>query len=673
MEMIQLFDIQEELKKLPASPGVYLMHDEKDEIIYVGKAISLKNRVRQYFQKTNKTEKIKKMVSLINRFEYIVTDSEMEALILECNLIKEHHPKYNTMLKDDKTYPYIKITVNEEYPRVFLTRSYKKDKAKYYGPFTNIYIVKETLELLRKMLKVRNCRRNLPRDIGKERPCLYYHIHQCDAPCQGYISKEDYAIKIEQAKRFLDGNFKEMTEYIENLMKEAAEKLDFELAMEYRELLKGIKTLTLKQKITIGDTQDRDIIALAKENEDAVIQAFFVRNGKMIGREHYYMQTDKEDTKELIVEEFIKQYYTGASYIPKEVHIKEELSELNILEEYLSKKRGSKVNILTPKRGNKEKLLDLAYKNALLVLSQDKDRIKREKEKTTDALEKIASILEINNLNRIEAYDISNINGFESVGSMIVYEGGKPKRNDYRKFKIKTIEGANDYGSLEEVLNRRFLHGINEKEEILKKKTASQENRNEESTNKETTNKETTNKETTNKENTNKENTNIETTNKENELENLLKLGSFTRFPDLIMMDGGKGQVNIALKVLQELKLDIPVCGMVKDDNHKTRGLYFNNEELPIKKGSEEFRLITRIQDEAHRFAIEYHRNLRKKGQVKSILDDIELVGPKRRKALMRAFSSLEDIKNAKIEELEKLPEINKKAAISIYNFFNKD
>ena len=611
------FDIQEELKKLPARPGVYIMHDEKDHIIYVGKAISLKNRVRQYFHASrNKGVKIEQMVSHIRRFEYIVTDSELEALVLECNLIKEHHPKYNTMLMDDKTYPFIKVTTGEAFPRVVLSRKMLKDKAKYFGPYTSSQAVRDTIDLIHKLYHLRSCNRSLPRDIGKERPCLNYHIKQCDAPCQGYISQEEYGKAVNEVLRFLNGNYDAVLKELEEKMNAASESLEFERAIEYRELISSVRKVAQKQKITDSSGEDRDILAVASEEEDAVVQVFFIRGGRLIGRDHFYLRISKGESPSEILNSFVMQYYAGTPFIPAELMLQDEVEDRELLEEWLSSKRGQKVAIKVPKKGTKEKLVELARENALLVLSKDKERLKREEGRTIGAVKEIAALLDLDKIVRMEAYDISNTNGFESVGSMVVYERGRPKRNDYRKFKIRGIQGADDYGSMREVLTRRFTHGLKEREE------------------------------------------NVE-------------LGKFTSFPDLIMMDGGKGQVNVALQVLDELHLHIPVCGMVKDDHHRTRGLYYQNEEIPIDRSSEAFRLITRIQDEAHRFAIEYHRQLRGKGQVHSILDDIEGIGPARRKALMRHYMSLDDIRKAKIEELAQIPSMNEKAAESVYKFFH--
>jgi excinuclease ABC subunit C len=618
-----LFDIEEELKKLPAKPGVYIMHDKHDTIIYVGKAISLKNRVRQYFQSSrNLTPKIVQMVSRIDHFEYIITDSELEALVLECNLIKEHRPKYNTMLKDDKTYPYIKVTVNETFPRILFARQMKKDKAKYFGPYTSAGAVKDTIDLIQKIYNIRNCNRNLPKDIGKERPCLYYHIKQCKAPCQGYINEEEYKKSVGQALEFLNGNYSMVTKLLEEKMLNASENLEFEEAAGFRDLLNSVKQIAQKQKITSSEQEDRDIIAFARAGDEAVVQVFFIRSGKLIGREHFHVTGVEHDSRSEVLTSFVKQFYAGTPFIPRDVILQEPILEEEVIVEWLTKKRGQKVYIKVPKKGEKNRLVELAEKNASLVLQQDSEKIKREELKTIGAVKQIAEWLDLPSIARMESFDISNISGFDSVGSMVVYENGKPKRNDYRKFKIKWVKGADDYASMHEVLTRRFTHGIQEEKELQDK--------------------------------------NID-----------LEYGSFTRYPDLILMDGGRGQVNIALKVLEELKLNIPVCGMVKDDNHRTRGLYYNNTEIPIDTKSEAFKLITRIQDETHRFAIEYHRSLRSKGQVHSILDDIEGIGSTRRKALMKHFGSLESIKEATIEELTRVASMNERSARQVYDFFH--
>ncbi len=618
-----MFDIEEELKKLPAKPGVYLMHDKNDDIIYIGKAVNLKNRVRQYFQSSrNKSSKIEQMVSRISRFEYIITDSEMEALILECNLIKEHRPKYNTMLKDDKSYPYIKVTVSEDFPRVLFSRNVKKDKSKYFGPYTSAGAVRDTIELIHKLYHIRTCNKNLPKDIGKDRPCLNYHIKQCDAPCQGYISKEEYARSVDQALDFLNGHYEGILDLLENKMKESSNRMDFEKAIEYRELLNSVKQVAQKQKITSENKDDRDIIALARDDTDAVVQIFFVREGKLIGRDHFHVSVGAAEDDKDILTSFVKQFYSGTPFIPHEIWTQTELEDEELISSWLTQTRGQKVKIVVPQKGQKEQLVELAQKNAELVLSQDKEKIKKDELRTIGAMNQIGEAIGLGHLRRIEAYDISNTSGVESVGVMIVYEDGKPKKSDYRKFRIKTLKGPDDYASMKEVLTRRFLHGIEETKEL--------------------------------------EEQGIDT-----------KLGSFTRFPDLLMMDGGKGQVNIALEVLDELGIDIPVCGMVKDDSHRTRGLYYDNKEVEIDKHSEGFKLITRIQDEVHRFAVEYHRSLRGKGEVRSVLDDIPGIGQTRRKALMREFRSLEAIKDASVEELRAVPGMNSAAAESVYEFFH--
>ena len=619
----RMFHIEEELKKLPSLPGVYIMHDEQDAIIYVGKAISLKNRVRQYFQKSrNLGIKKEQMVEQIARFEYIVTDSELEALVLESNLIKEHCPKYNTMLKDDKNYPFIKVTAGEAFPRIMTARSMKKDKSKYFGPYTSAGAVKDVIELTRKLYHLRTCNRNLPRDIGKERPCLYYHIKQCDAPCQGYITEAAYQKQVEELLDFLNGNHKKILTQLEGKMYEASEKMEFEDAAQYRDLIQSVKKIGERQKITDHPGEDKDIIAAAMEDADAVVQVFFVRDGKLIGRDHFYMKSAPGENRKGILSSFLKQFYAGTPFIPKEIMLQEEVEDMELIAKWLESRKGKKVRISVPKKGTKEKLVEMAYHNAKLVLRQDKERIKREEGRTIGAVKEIEALLGLSGIQRMEAYDISNISGFQSVGSMVVYEKGKPKRSDYRKFKIKSVQGPNDYASMEEVLTRRFVHGMDEREE------------------------------------------------RKQQLED--EFGSFTRFPDLILMDGGKGQVNIALEVLEKLQLTIPVCGMVKDDKHRTRGLYYNNQVIPISRDSEGFKLITRVQDEAHRFAIEYHRSLRSKGQVHSVLDDIPGIGETRRKALMRHFKGLDGIREASVETLSNIESMNEKAARQVYDFFHK-
>ena len=620
-----MFDIQEELKKLPAKPGVYLMHNAQDEIIYVGKARILKNRVRQYFQSGYKRSiKIEHMVSHIAYFEYIITDSELEALVLDCNLIKEHRPHYNTMLKDDKSYPYIKVTVQEDYPRILFCRNVKRDKSKYFGPYTSAGAVKETIELMHKVYKIRNCNRLLPRDIGKERPCLYHQINQCDAPCQGLVSKEEYKKNVEQALRFLNGDDKKIIQDLEEKMQAAAAELEFEQAAEYRDLIDSVKRIGEKQKINHTDGDDRDIIALAKAGDEAVISIFFIRNGKLLGRDHFHMTGIGDSEKKEILMDFVKQFYVGTPFIPKEILTQEEIPDKEILEKWLSDKRGAKVVFQTPKRGSKHQMMELAYKNAQNVLIKDSEKLKREEHRTIGAVHELEQLLGIRGLNRMEAFDISNTNGYENVASMVVFEKGKARRSDYRKFKIRTVAGPDDYRCMEEALERRFAHGIREKEEREEKGLDPE-------------------------------------------------LGSFTRFPDILMMDGGKGQVNVALQVLERLNLHIPVCGMVKDDFHRTRGLYYNNEIIQFPKNSEAFRMITRLQDEAHRFAIEYHKSLRSKGQVHSVLDDIRGIGPARRKALMRHFKDIGKIRQATVEELTQVDGITQNVAEEIFAFFHEE
>ena len=623
-EEIFMFNVEEELKKLPRKPGVYIMRDDKDVILYVGKAINLHNRVRSYFRENiGRGPAIDQMVSLIARFEYIVTDSELEALVLENNLIKENSPKYNTLLKDDKTYPYIKVTVGEDYPRILFSRTMKKDKSRYFGPYTSAAAVKDTIELLNKLYQLRTCNRVLPRDIGIERPCLNYHIKQCLAPCQGYVSKEEYRQQVAGALEFLNGNYNPILKDLEEKMNKAAEAMEFEDAARYRDLLSSVRQVSQKQKITEGVGEDKDILALYQDETEAVVQVFFVRDGKLIGREHYYMTHVPENNKPAILQDFVKQFYAGTPFIPRELMLQYEIEDAELIEKWLSERKGSRVYLKVPKIGSKEKLVELAAQNAKLILSQDREKLKREEGRTIGAVKEISDLLKLPlpGTARMEAYDISNINGFENVGSMVVYEKGKPKRSDYRKFKIKSVSGPDDYACMREVLTRRFRHGMEESKEL-----------------------------------------------EEQEMDQ--EYGSFTKFPDLILMDGGRGQVNIALSVLEELGIDIPVCGMVKDDNHRTRGLYYHNIELPIDTHSEGFKLITRIQDEAHRFAIEYHRSLRSKTQVKSVLDDIPGVGPARRKALMRHFKSLEEIRQATVEELMEIPEMNERTAQEIVAFF---
>ncbi len=633
------FNIENELKKLPAKPGVYLMHDSSDEIIYVGKAIKLCNRVRQYFQRSKKpSAKIEQMVSHVAYFEYIVTDSEMEALILECNLIKKHRPRYNTMLMDDKAYPYIRITVDEDFPRVMLAHKQVRDKSRYFGPYPSGLAVKDTLELVHKLFGIRTCSRILPRDQGKERPCLNYHIGQCKGPCQGYITKEEYGKQIDHVISLLNGNYMQLRKELEEKMKAAAAELEFEAAAKYRDLAEGITKIAQQQKITDSSSlNDRDVIASAIEGNDAVVQVFFVREGKLIGRDHYHVSVAGGDTEADVLSSFIKQYYAGTPFLPGEIYIPCELEDMEIISDWLSKKRGKKVELLVPKRGRKGKMLELAAQNAKIVLRQDKDRIKREEERTTGALREIEGWLNLPHIYRMEAYDISNTSGMESVGSMVVFEGGKPKRNDYRKFKIRTVQGPNDYASMYEVLTRRFERAIKNSE---------------------------------NSHNTNSLEQKVTSSQLQSQ-ENIITADSFSRLPDVIMMDGGRGQVNMALEVLDKLGLSIPVCGMVKDDHHRTRGLYYNNVELPIDTHSEGFHLITRVQDEAHRFAIEYHKSLRGKKEIHSILDDIPGIGPKRRLALMRQFGDIYAIREATVAQLSDVEGMNERAAEAVYEFFH--
>ena len=610
MIMDMSFNIQEELKKLPKSPGVYLMHNKRDEIIYVGKAINLRNRVRQYFNDSYaKSAKIEQMVSNIAYFEYIVTDSELEALVLENNLIKENRPRYNTMLRDDKTYPYIKATVGEDFPRLLLTRQMKKDKSKYYGPFSSAMAVRDTMDMLIKSCHLRSCSKNLPRDIGEGRPCLNYYIHVCDAPCMGKIDSSAYKANFDKALDFLDGNFEPTIKKLETEMAAASEALDFETAATCRDLLNSVLHVAQRQKITSADAQDRDVIAMTKDDNDAVVQIFFVREGKLIGREHHFIRVAIEESHGEILGNFIKQFYANTPMLPCELMLQYSIPDEDLVREWLSEKRHSAVHIVTPKKGQKEKLVELAYKNACIVMEQDRERIKRDQAKSSGAVHEIEKITGLEGIHRMEAFDISNTSGVESVGSMIVYEDGKPKRHDYRKFKIRTVKGPDDYASMHEVLTRRFTHDESKGDM------------------------------------------------------------SFNTHPDLIMMDGGKGQVNIALDVLNELGLDIPVCGMVKDDNHRTRGLFFNNEELPIDTHSEGFKLITRIQDEAHRFAIEYHRSLRSKTQVKSVLDDIKGVGPVTRRTLLHEFKDIDRIRNASVDELSSV--IKRSLAQTVFDYFH--
>ncbi len=613
------FDIEEELNKLPKRPGVYIMHDKNDEIIYVGKAVVLRNRVRSYFRaSTKKSVKIEQMVKHIAWFEYIVTDSELEALVLENNLIKENQPKYNTMLKDDKTYPYIKVTVGDDFPRIVMCRKLSKDGARYFGPYTSSESVRETIELLRRIYKIRGCRMNIDAASAgghqTARKCLYYHMGQCDAPCEGMADTEQYAANIEKVLAFLNGDHKQVTDELLRRMKQASDEMEYEKAGELRDLVESVKRVSEKQKITDTGGDNRDVIAVTRGDDAVIVQMFFIRDGKIVGREHYYMKHAAEETTEEVLAAFLMQFYTGAMFIPKEILLRCMPEGGELIEKWLSEQNGSKVSLVIPLKGKKEKLVALAEENAKIKLDRDLEKLRRNRERTMGAVEEIARLLDLYDIHRMEAYDISNISGFESVGSMVVYEDGKPKPNEYRKFRIKSVEGPNDYASMEEVLTRRFEHGLRQTEDANK----------------------------------------------------------FAKFPDLILMDGGKGQVGICEEVLAGLGLDIPVCGMVKDDNHRTRGLYYQNSEIDISHSSEGFHLITRIQDEAHRFAITFHRNLRSRSQVHSVLDDIPGIGPKRRRALMKAFESLEDIKKASMEELASIEGIDRAAAKSVYDFFRQ-
>ena len=620
------FNLEEELKKLPEQPGVYLMHDASDEIIYVGKAINLKNRVRQYFQTVrNRSPKIEKMITLIRYFEYIITDSELEALVLENNLIKEYAPKYNTMLTDDKTYPFIKVTVSEPYPRLLLTRQMKRDGAKYFGPFTSAGAVRDTIDLLQKLYHIRQCNKKLPKEQGIGRPCLYYQMKQCPAPCQNYISEEAYRESVQGVLDFLNGNTKQVVQELEEKMRQAAEEFEYEQAAEYRDLIESIRHITGKQRITNPNstTIDRDVVAMAVENGEAVVSIFFIRDGKLLGREHFHMTGVEEEQPSETMTAFVKQYYAGTPYVPKELLLESEVEERELLEHWLSQKKEQRVHILIPQKGEKHKLIELAKENAKLVLHQDLEKLQREEARTIGAAQEIADLIGIEKAQRIEAYDISNISGVNTVASMVVFEQGKAKRSDYRKFRLRTISGPDDYRSMEETLTRRFRHGQEEQRQMREEGMAEE-------------------------------------------------LGSFNRFPDVIMMDGGRGQVNVALQVLEKLHLNIPVCGMVKDDNHRTRGLYYQNQEILFPPKNEAFDLITRIQDEAHRFAIEYHKLLRGKQQVKSVLDDIPGIGPTRRKALLQSMKTIEAIRNASVEELMKIPGMNQPSAQAVYLHFHE-
>ncbi len=614
-----MFDIEQELKKIPQKSGVYLMKDENQQIIYVGKAINLKNRVRQYFQNNkNHAPKVQTMVQHIKEFEYIITDSEMEALLLECNLIKKHRPFYNVLLKDDKAYPYIKIT-NEDYPRIFVTRNIEKDKAKYIGPITDAFAVKETVDTIHKIWPIRKCKKILPRDIGKERPCLNYHIGQCCAPCDNQISKHDYQNMITEAEQFIHGKHEEMMKRMEKEMYEASKNMEFEKAAALRDKLLSIKSISEKQKMANTGLGDCDVAAFVRAYDEGLAQMFFIREGKVTGREQYHLHSVENRTRSEVMTEFIKQFYSGTAYIPKEIILQEELvtEEKELLKQFLTQKRGNKVTFTTPKKGEKHKLVQLAWKNAMISFEQSGERLKREEQKTIGAIQEIQQALHLpQTLQRVEAYDISNTQGFESVGAMVVFENGKAKYSDYRKFKIKTVIGANDFASMQEVIYRRMQHAIIEQKQC--------------------------------------------------------KSGNFSKMPNLILMDGGMIQVQAAESVLKELNIDIPVCGMIKDDKHRTKAIIFQQKEIVLRSNTEGFKLLTRIQDEVHRFAIEYHRKLREQKAIHSILDDIPNIGEVRKKALMKHFGNIENIAKADVEQLLEVSQMTIASAESVYQFFRK-
>ncbi|MDZ5254555.1 excinuclease ABC subunit UvrC [Clostridium sp. LIBA-8841] len=619
-----MFDFQHQLKILPDKPGVYIMKNSLGEVIYVGKAKILKNRVRQYFQNSkNHTEKVRAMVKNIAEFEYIVTDSEMEALILECNLIKKYSPRYNIALKDDKFYPFIKITTNEDFPRVYVTRNFAKDGNKYFGPYTNGTAVYEVMGLIKKLFPLRTCKKAIVEGEKPTRACLNYHINLCKAPCAGYISKNDYGKMIDEIISILNGTDTSIIKELKVEMEKAAEELEFEKAAKVRDRILAIELISEKQKMFTVKEGDEDFIDLYTDEKDGCAQVFFVREGKVTGREHFMLENVSEEPVKEIISSFIASFYGGTAQIPKTIYVPEEIEDQELIEKFLTDKRGSKVWIKTPKKGDKKNLLDMVRNNAKIMLEQFKEKMVEEKELNKSALTELADVLALDSLPvRIEAYDISNIQGVDSVGTMVVFENGKAKNSDYRRFKIKTVQGPNDYESMREILSRRFAHGLDEVNKI-----------------------------------------------KERNLE--YSKGKFCIFPDLIMMDGGKGQVNIALEVLNEFGVEIPVCGLVKDDKHRTRGIIFNNEEILVKRGSGLMNLITRIQDEVHRYAITYHRSLRDKRTLHSILEDIPRIGEKRRRNLLIKFGSVENIKKATIEDLLETPGIDKKAAESIKKYFS--
>ena len=614
-----MFDIEEELKKLPQKPGVYLMKNEKEEIIYVGKAVNLKNRVRQYFQSSkNQLPKVQAMVQHIKEFEYIITDSELEALLLECNLIKKYRPFYNVLLKDDKAYPYIKIT-NEAFPRILMTRKMQKDKAKYFGPITDAFAVKETIDTIHKLWPIRKCKRNLPKDIGKDRPCLHYHIGQCSAPCDGKISQQQYQKMIEQAEQFIHGKHEQIIKKMEKEMYQASENMEFEKAAALRDKILSVKSIAQKQKKAKTGMGECDVAAFVRAHDEGLAQMFFIRGGKMTGREQYRLHSVENRTRSEVMTEFIKQFYSGTAFVPKEILLQEEIvpEEKALLEQFLAEKRGSKVLFTVPKKGEKQKLVDLAWKNAMISFEQFGERLKREEQRTIGAMKEIQDVLGLpDKLERVEAYDISNTQGFESVGAMVVFENGKAKHSDYRKFKIKTVVGPNDFASMQEVITRRFQHGVKERMEG--------------------------------------------------------KEGNFSRMPDLILMDGGVIQVHAAQEVLSSFGMDIPVCGMIKDEKHRTRGIIFQEQEILLPPHSEGFKLLTRIQDEVHRFAIEYHRKLREEKAFHSVLDDIANIGKVRKKALLQKFGTIEAIAKAEVEELLTVPQMTIQAAEEVYQFFRQ-
>ncbi|MCB2353298.1 excinuclease ABC subunit UvrC [Clostridium estertheticum] len=620
-----MFDFDYQLKTLPDAPGVYLMKNKLGEIIYVGKAKILKNRVRQYFKSSkNHSVKVMAMVKNIAEFEYIVTDSEMEALILECNLIKKYSPRYNILLKDDKHYPFIKITINEEFPRVFVTRNIANDGGKYFGPYTDSSAVYSTIELIKQIFPLRTCRRNIKEGVLYDRPCLNYHIGLCKAPCTGYISKEDYGEIIKGALDLLTGKDKSIKEDLRNKMESASEVLEFEKAAMLRDKIMAIEKINEKQKIIIGNCENEDFINVYVDEKDVCIQVFFLRDGKIVGREHFILNDEAENIENELIEEFIKRFYGGTAFIPKTIYVPF-ISEVEILEQWLSAKKDSKVTIKIPQKGEKKKTLEMVANNAKITLENFKLKDMQDKEIHKIAMQEITELLKLDEIpDRIESYDISNIMGVDSVGSMVVFEGGKPKNSDYRRFKIKSVIGANDYDSMREILERRFRRGLDEVERI-----------------------------------------------KERNLE--LSKGKFCVFPDLILMDGGKGQVNVALEVLNNLNINIPVCGMVKDDRHKTRGLIYNNIELFMKSNSQSMHLITRVQDEVHRFAITYHRTLRDKRTLYSILDNIPNIGEKRRRELLKKFGSIDNIKGADEKELMDTPSMDSKSAECVILYFKNN